>query len=134
VDEANEQHNQEDNMEPHGGNMGDVGGNENITTMSHLKMGLPWALAGRSLKKWWELHYMKIPNHQTCVCPIDIELLLDTWHIRCINISQIVWSVKKKKLIPNTLPNFEYETSMMLKKLGLIYNVIDVHKRDVHCF
>jgi len=44
VDEANEQHNQEDNMEPHCGNMGDVGGNENITTMSHLKMGYhePW--------------------------------------------------------------------------------------------
>jgi hypothetical protein len=41
VDEANEQHNQEDNMESHGGNMGYVGGNENITTMSHLKTRLP---------------------------------------------------------------------------------------------
>jgi hypothetical protein len=41
MDEANEQHNQEDNMELHGGTMGDASGNENITTMSHLKMGLP---------------------------------------------------------------------------------------------
>jgi hypothetical protein len=77
---------------------------------------------------------MKIPNHQTCVCPIDIELLLDTWHIWCIHVKQIVWSIKKKLLIPNTLSNFEYETSMMFKKLGLIYNVIDVSKRDVHYF
>jgi hypothetical protein len=41
VDEVDEQHNQEDNMESPGGNMGDVGGNENIITMSHLKMALP---------------------------------------------------------------------------------------------
>jgi hypothetical protein len=27
---------------------------------------------------------------------------------------------------PNTSPNFEYEASHMLKKLGLAYNVIDV--------
>jgi hypothetical protein len=77
---------------------------------------------------------MKIPNRQTCVCPIDIELLLDTWHIRCIHINQIVLSIKKNLLVPNTLPNFEYETSMMFKKSGLIYNVNDVCKRDVHCF
>ncbi len=71
---------------------------------------------------------MKIPNRQTCVCSTDIELLLDTWHIH----NQIVQFIKKELLIPNTLPNFEYETSMMLKKLGLIYNVIDACKRDVH--
>jgi hypothetical protein len=81
-------------MESHGGNMGYVGGNENITTMSHLKTRLPWALAMRSLKRWPKLRYIKIPNCQTCVCPIDIELLLDTWHIWCIHINQFVWSIK----------------------------------------
>jgi hypothetical protein len=82
----------------------------------------------------------KIPlyeNYQTSSLCATLLILNCCWTHGTSNVFIIeLLGLLKKNILPspNILLNFEYEASNMLKKLGLVYNVIDVCEKGCTLF